>query len=137
MELKTAFLIHAVVSGLFCVPTIVLGWKGFIGLMSDGAITKPDDFLTGLIGVDFMKNLLITWVAFQMSSCKDAATQKSVALSMIGMALGCGYSCVSYPMQGHFMGIPPPAMIYIGSVMGAYGIAFATGSATGGSSKKK
>ena len=122
-------------------PTYVflsLGWKGFIGLMSDGTITAPSDFLTGLIGVDFFKNLLITWTCYTMySSCTCAATQKNIAYGMMMMGFGSAYSCVAYPMAGGFFGIPPPAAFYIGTTMSCYIFAFATDGVGDTKGKKK
>lgn len=39
VSFKTAFLVHAACSGLFCVPYAILGLDGMIGLFSEGAET--------------------------------------------------------------------------------------------------
>lgn len=115
ISLKNAFAIHFVVNALFSGPAVVLGLKGFLELFSGGAVTDPDAWLVHVIGVDFVKNLMIGAISYAAMSF-GKAEQRAVAWIMVATLLGCAANLVVNPVGPP----PPPAVIYLSSVPAAY-----------------
>ena len=108
VTLKQAFLVHAIVSALFSLPVMFLGPTGFLNLISNGK-ARVDDTLLIITGVDYCKNLLITWIGVAMQQCCSHDCLRLIAMGMVGMIFGAGFCNIAVTGWE----LPPPVLVYI------------------------
>ena len=123
VSLNNAFAYHLVINALFCAPVFPLGLKGFVEFLSEGVVTDPSSWLIGVLGIDFVKNLMIgvqTYAAMSFGK----AEQRTMAWIFVAMCLGCLWSMVLNP-TGPTQ--PIPAVIYLTTVPAFYIYALVTG----------
>ena len=116
VSLNNAFAFHLVINALFCAPAFLFGLKGFVELMSEGTVTDPDAWLIAVLGVDFVKNLMIgvqTYAAMSFGK----AEQRSMAWIMVALCAGCALNLFINPTGPT---PPPPAVVYLTTVPAVY-----------------
>ena len=68
-----------------------------------------DDTLLIITGVDYCKNLLITWIGVAMQQCCSHDCLRLIAMGMVGMIFGAGFCNIAVTGWE----LPPPVLVYI------------------------
>lgn len=115
LTIKQAFLLHAVVSAIFSLPVMILGPAGFLNLVSEGKVEISDTLLV-VTGVDYCKNLLITWIGVVMQQCCSDSCLRLLAMGMVGMTIGAAFCNIAVTGWE----LPPPVLVYVVVTTTAY-----------------
>ena len=136
-----ALQIHGVVSALFAAPFFILGPAEFASMLIDNKIAaatlSKDMLLMHLFHVDAVKNVFITALAFTAAATFDAEAQRTVFLLNLVMFIAL-LPLFNLAPPHPDIGLPPPAIAYIGVVSTCYAVAlFGPQQKNAGAKKKK
>ena len=78
--------------------------------------------LNHILCIDWVKNVQWAVCCLGLASCSDTKTQKTGALSFMGMMSAALFILVKFPPSGTFE-LPPPVAIYMGVTFPLYTLA--------------
>ncbi|GMI40907.1 hypothetical protein TrCOL_g5607 [Triparma columacea] len=121
VSFSTAFKANAAVAALFCLPNLIVGNDEMVKVFSSGTATN-NPMLNHILCIDWIKNVQWAVCCLGLASCSDTKTQKTCALSFMGMMSAALFTLVKFPPSGTFE-LPPPVAIYMGVTFPLYTLA--------------